>query len=60
MYPNTKRDVGRSRVIFKETTWYMGLGAGGRMRGCKVCGCLIALLSLREEMGKAGAGDSAT
>lgn len=35
------------------------LGAGGRVK-CEVCGHLIALLTLREETGKAGAWGSAT
>lgn len=38
----------------------MGPGEGGRSEGCSVSGCsMIVLLTLREEMAKAGAGDSA-
>lgn len=37
----------------------MGLGEGARGEGCDVRGCLIALLTLREEVAEAGAGDSA-
>lgn len=33
----------------------MGLGEGGRSEGCNVSGCLMAQLTLREEVAKAGA-----
>lgn len=56
----TKRVVEGSGVIFKETTWNVGLGAGGRNKGCNVSECSMALLTLREETAKAGAGVGGT
>ena len=46
-------------VKFKERTSNVGLGEGGWGEQCDVSGCPTSLLTLREDLAKAGAEESA-